>query len=77
MGARNAGVAHGGEAGAGSGAPGRFYLHEESKEELCEMFGLSDLHFNRVIFRARERFRELLSRRGLGRADFLSILAVF
>ena len=55
----------------------RFYLHEESKEELCEMFGLSDLHFNRVIFRARERFRELLSRRGLGRADFLSILAVF
>jgi RNA polymerase sigma-70 factor, ECF subfamily len=55
----------------------RFYLHEESKEELCELFGLSNLHFNRVIFRARERFRELLNRRGLGRADFLSILAVF
>jgi RNA polymerase sigma-70 factor, ECF subfamily len=55
----------------------RFYLHEEPKEQLCELFGLSDLHFNRVIFRARERFRELLSRRGLGRADFLSILAVF
>jgi RNA polymerase sigma-70 factor, ECF subfamily len=55
----------------------RFYLHEESKEQLCQLFGLSDLHFNRVIFRARERFRELLSRRGLGRADFLSILAVF
>jgi RNA polymerase sigma-70 factor, ECF subfamily len=55
----------------------RYYLHEEPKERLCELFGLSELHFNRVIFRARERFRELLSRRGLGRGDLLSILAVF
>jgi len=51
----------------------RFYLHEESKEQLCESFGLSDLHFNRVIFRARSRFKELLKRRGLGRSDFWSI----
>jgi RNA polymerase sigma-70 factor, ECF subfamily len=55
----------------------RFYLNDEPKETLCQEYGLTDLHFNRVIFRARERFRELLSRRGLGRADFLSLLIVF
>jgi RNA polymerase sigma-70 factor, ECF subfamily len=54
----------------------RFYLYEESKEQLCQSLGLSDLHFNRVIFRARERFRELLERRGLGKADFLSIAVI-
>jgi RNA polymerase sigma-70 factor, ECF subfamily len=55
----------------------RFYLNDEPKEALCQEYGLTDLHFNRVIFRARERFRELLSRRGLGRADFFSLLVVF
>ena len=49
----------------------RFYLREESKELLCQQFGLSDLHFNRVIFRARERFREILTRRGWRKSDFL------
>jgi hypothetical protein len=34
------------------------------------------LHFNRVIFRARERFRDLLQSRGLGRSDFFSLLTV-
>jgi RNA polymerase sigma-70 factor, ECF subfamily len=51
----------------------RFYLQEESKEELCQAFGLTELHFNRVIHRARDRFRELLQRRGLSKSDFLSI----
>jgi RNA polymerase sigma-70 factor, ECF subfamily len=54
----------------------RFYLQEESKEHLCGLFGLSEVHFNRVMFRARERFRELLSRRGLGKSDFLCIMAI-
>lgn len=54
----------------------RFYLKEESKEELCREFGLTEQHFNRVICRARGRFRELLQRRGLSRSDFLSIVAV-
>jgi RNA polymerase sigma-70 factor (ECF subfamily) len=52
----------------------RFYLHDEPKEELCRRYGLSELHFNRVIFRARERFRDLLQSRGLGRSDFFSLL---
>jgi len=51
----------------------RFYLKEEGKEELCQEFGLTELHFNRVIHRARDRFRELLQRRGLGKSDFLSL----
>jgi RNA polymerase sigma-70 factor (ECF subfamily) len=50
----------------------RFYLRDESKEDLCRAFGLTELHFNRVIFRARDRFRELLQRRGLGKSDFFS-----
>jgi RNA polymerase sigma-70 factor (ECF subfamily) len=38
----------------------RYYLHDEDKAEICRRLGLSDAHFNRVIFRARERFRALL-----------------
>lgn len=37
----------------------RFYLMEEDKESICADFGISRLHFNRVLYRARERFREL------------------
>jgi len=54
----------------------RFYLHDESKEDLCRVYGLTELHFNRVIFRARDRFRELLQRRGLGKADFFSTAVI-
>ncbi|MDX2000223.1 MAG: sigma-70 family RNA polymerase sigma factor [Thermoanaerobaculia bacterium] len=38
----------------------RFYLAEEPKERICADLGLSSLHFNRVVHRARERFRQLL-----------------
>ena len=38
----------------------RFYVAEEDKERICADLGLSSLHFNRVLFRARQRFRELL-----------------
>jgi RNA polymerase sigma-70 factor (ECF subfamily) len=37
----------------------RYYLAEEDKERICADLGLTSLHFNRVLFRARERFREL------------------
>lgn len=53
----------------------RFYLQEESKEDLCQEYGLTEPHFNRVVHRARERFRKLLQRRGLSKADFLAIVA--
>jgi RNA polymerase sigma-70 factor (ECF subfamily) len=41
----------------------RFYLDEQDKETICRQFGLTSLHFNRVLYRARERFRELWERR--------------
>ena len=37
----------------------RFYLAEDDKESICRDLGLTSLHFNRVLFRARERYREL------------------
>jgi RNA polymerase sigma-70 factor (ECF subfamily) len=37
----------------------RFYIAEEEKERICTDLGLSSLHFNRVHFRARERYKEL------------------
>ncbi len=51
----------------------RFYLQEEDRSALCRSLALTDLQFNRVIFRARGRFRELLERRGYGKADFLAV----
>lgn len=38
----------------------RFYLAEEDKDAICRDFGLSGLQFNRVLHRARGRFKELL-----------------
>jgi RNA polymerase sigma-70 factor (ECF subfamily) len=46
----------------------RFYLDEEEKDRICKDLGLSSLHFNRVIFRARERYREVYLERMKGRA---------
>jgi len=37
----------------------RFYIAEEDKKTICSDLGLSSLHFNRVLFRARERYRQL------------------
>jgi RNA polymerase sigma-70 factor, ECF subfamily len=37
----------------------RFYVAEESKARICADLGLNSLHFNRVLFRARERYRDL------------------
>ena len=41
----------------------RFYLQEDDKEQICRDLGLTPVHFNRVLFRARERYRELYKRR--------------
>jgi RNA polymerase sigma-70 factor (ECF subfamily) len=37
----------------------RYYLAEEDKERICADLGLTAVHFNLVLFRARERFRDL------------------
>jgi RNA polymerase sigma-70 factor, ECF subfamily len=41
----------------------RFYLTEDDKEKICNDLGLSSLHFNRVLYRAKERFRTLYETR--------------
>ena len=40
----------------------RFYIREEDKESICTALAITPLHFNRVLFRAKQRFRELLLR---------------
>jgi len=45
----------------------RFYLNEESKKSICRALALSDLQFNQVLWRARQRFGEILRRNGLSR----------
>jgi len=37
----------------------RFYISEDEKDAICRQLGLTSVHFNRVLFRARERYREL------------------
>ncbi len=37
----------------------RFYIAEDEKDAICRDLGLTSLHFNRVLFRARVRYREL------------------
>jgi RNA polymerase sigma-70 factor (ECF subfamily) len=44
----------------------RFYVGEEDKDRICADLGLSSLHFNRVLFRARQRLKQLLVQAGVG-----------
>ena len=55
----------------------RFYLNEEDKDEICASLGLSSLHFNKVIFRARQRMRVLLEQRGFKKTDIFCLLLCF
>jgi len=41
----------------------RFYIADQDKDAICRDLQLSDLHFNRVLFRARQRYKELYERR--------------
>ena len=53
-----------------------FYLGEEDKDSLCRRLNLDEQHFNRVIHRARERFRALLEGHGVKGQDFLCLAAL-
>ncbi|HKX31428.1 MAG TPA: sigma-70 family RNA polymerase sigma factor [Blastocatellia bacterium] len=37
----------------------RFYIIEESKQQICADLGLTNLDFNHIIYRARNRYRKL------------------
>lgn len=40
----------------------RFYVEDQDKDEICRALDLDSLHFNRVLFRARKRFRKILEK---------------
>lgn len=40
----------------------RFYVREEDKEHICSDLGVDDTHFNRVLFRARQRLKDVMVR---------------
>lgn len=40
----------------------RTYLDDEDKESICRALGVDSAHYNRVLFRAKQRFRELIER---------------
>jgi len=42
----------------------RFYLHEEQKTSICVSLELSDLQFNQVLWRARQRLGEIIRKNG-------------
>jgi RNA polymerase sigma-70 factor (ECF subfamily) len=54
----------------------RFYLDEQDKEQVCEALGLSGVHFDRVISRARERMKRGLERIGLRPWDLVAVVIV-
>lgn len=43
----------------------RFYLLEQSRQEVCAALAIETAHFHRVLFRARERLRALLVQVGV------------
>jgi RNA polymerase sigma-70 factor (ECF subfamily) len=42
----------------------RYFVEDDDKEHICRDLELSPLHFNRVLFRAKQRFLDRLARRG-------------
>ena len=42
----------------------RMYVYDQDKQEIRRALGLSSLHFNRVLFRAKNRFRKILENSG-------------
>jgi hypothetical protein len=46
----------------------RFYLREEPRVSIRESLKLTDMQFNQVLWRARQRFGDILRRHGLAAA---------
>ena len=47
----------------------RFYLREEARSAIRESLQLTELQFNQVLWRARQRFGEILRRHGLAAVE--------
>lgn len=44
----------------------RYYIAEEEKDKICRDLALDQVHFNRVLFRARQRYKDLYEKRQPG-----------
>jgi RNA polymerase sigma-70 factor (ECF subfamily) len=42
----------------------RFYVLEQDKEMICSRLGVDSTHFNRVLYRARQRLRDVILKEG-------------
>jgi RNA polymerase sigma-70 factor, ECF subfamily len=51
----------------------RFYFEEQAKAIICTDLGLSPLHFDKIIFRARRRMRRLLEAHGIDLSNALPV----
>lgn len=51
----------------------RFYLDEQEKDVICADLGITSVHFNAVVSRARERLRRGLEKVGFARWDLLAL----
>ncbi len=51
----------------------RFYLDEEEKGDICRDLAIDPLQFDKIVFRARARLRNLLELRGFQRNDFFML----
>jgi RNA polymerase sigma-70 factor (ECF subfamily) len=47
----------------------RFYLHEEPRTAIRESLQLTDMQFNQVLWRARQRFGDILKKAGFALGD--------
>jgi len=47
----------------------RFYLHEEPRTSIRESLQLTDMQFNQVLWRARQRFGDILKKAGFAFGD--------
>jgi RNA polymerase sigma-70 factor (ECF subfamily) len=45
----------------------RFYIEDDEKDQICADLGISALHFNQVISRARQRYKKIYESMGKGR----------
>jgi RNA polymerase sigma-70 factor, ECF subfamily len=50
----------------------RHYLHDEDRPAICRDLGINESTFNVILFRARRRFLERLTRCGIGPGDLFS-----
>ncbi|MBU2977706.1 RNA polymerase sigma factor [Alteromonas sp. C1M14] len=52
----------------------RYYLHDEDKQTICAHFDLTPAHFDRVLFRARQRLKNLVESHEDNGADFRQVI---